>query len=160
MFVSEAATLGDIYIEDIVIHKVFDIGEIAAIDSRYKPYLEECECLVYVEAFTNAPCDKIYYWWYDGFMKEEYEYEAFLEDLIMYGITPSPCIMGIWYDFDFFFAGLAEDNEGDLSDIYFGEVHTIKPSDCSPAEEFFTYIGDSEPLSAPSSLSSKSLVIR
>lgn len=159
-FYAAEAQTGNITLNDVKLHKVFDVEEIIALDSSYAYLRNDYECMMYVEAITSTPCDKIYYWWYDGFMKEEYEYEAFLEDLIMYGITPSPCIMGIWYDFEFFFAGLAEDNDGDLSDIYFGEVHTIKPSDCSPAEEFFTYIGDSEPLSAPSSLSSKSLVIR
>lgn len=137
VFVSEAATLGDIYIEDIVIHKVFDIGEIAAIDSRYEPYIEECECLVYVEAFTNAPCDKIYYWWYDGFMRVEYPEEAFLEDLLMYGYTPSQEIMGLWYGDEFFFAGIAEDDNGNLSEIFFGDSFVLTPDQCSPAEEFF-----------------------
>lgn len=159
-FHAAEAQQGDITLDDVKIYKVFDVEEIVALDSSYAYLLNEYECMMYVEAVTSAPCDKIYYWWYDGFMREEYEYEAFLEDLIMYGITPSPSIMGIWYDFEFFFAGLAEDNDGDLSDIYFGEMHTIMPSDCSPAEEFFTYIGDSEPLSAATKSSCKSLVIK
>ena len=159
-FYAAEAQTGDITLDDVKLHKVFDVEQIVALDSSYAYLLNEYECMVYVEAVTSAPCDKIYYWWYDGFMKEEYEYEAFLEDLILYGITPSPCIMGLWYNFEFFFAGLAEDNDGDLSDIYFGEIDSIKPSDCSPAEEFFTYIGDSELLSTAPSIAAKSLVIR
>lgn len=139
-FRATAATEGDVYLEDIVVHKFFDIEEIAAIDSSYAPMTEECECVVLVEALTNVPCDKIYYWWYDGFMLEEYSTEAFLEDLLLYGYTPSPEIMGLWYDSEFFFAGIAEDEEGNLSEIYFGEKFTLKREDRSPAEEFFELI--------------------
>ena len=48
------------------LHKVFDVEQIVALDSSYAYLLDEYECMVYVEAVTSAPCDKIYYWWYDG----------------------------------------------------------------------------------------------
>ena len=73
-------------------------------------------------------------------MLEEYSTEAFLEDLLLYGYTPSPEIMGLWYDSEFFFAGIAKDEEGNLSQIYFGEKFTLKREDRSPAEEFFELI--------------------
>lgn len=142
-FTALEATEGSNRVEDINILKVFDIEEVVALDSSFAPYAEECECIAIVEAVTTTPTDNLYYWWYEEFMRYENPYEAYLEDLLYYGYTPSPQVLGLWYDFEFFFAGMAEDENGDLSEIYFSEPFVLTPEDCSPAEEFIDMIASS-----------------
>ena len=144
-FTSASAAEGTIKIESINLLKLFDAQEIIALDASYAYKLGECECVAIVEAKTSAPTDKIYYWWYEEWMKVEYSDEAFLEDLLLYDYTPSPTLMDMYYsmssDDAFFFAGIAEDEEGNMSPLYFGEAFTLSTDDCSPAEEFFNYVG-------------------
>ncbi len=137
-FTSLEQTEGEIAIEDIRVLKIFDIIEVAAIDPRYEPLIEECECLVTVEAITSRPSDRIYYFWFESWMTEEYSDEAFMEDLLMYKPTPSPTVVTLWYSPDeFLFAGIVEDEDGNFSEIYYGEPQPILYEDRSPAEEFF-----------------------
>lgn len=138
-FTTNPQEAGDTYIEDIRILKIFDVEEIAAIDARYAPLMEEAQCLVVVEAVTNRPCDSVYYFWYESWMLYEYSKEAFVEDLLLYKPTPSPTVLTLWYSPDeFFFAGMAQDENGNFSDIYFGEPIPILYEERSPAEEFFS----------------------
>ena len=139
-FTSAEAVKGSNFIEDIVIRKVWDVNEIVALDSSYAPLAEKCQCLVLVEALTSENTGPTYYWWYEAYARDEYEDEAFLEDLLLYGSTPSPEIMGLWYDFEIFFAGLAEDGDGNLSDIYYGELFTLSEADCSDAQEYLDMV--------------------
>lgn len=143
-FTSEEASKGAVEITSIDIVKVFDAQEIIALDARYNNYFAECECVAIVEAKTNVPCDKLYFWWYEGWMKIEYSHEAFIEDLLMYPYANNPEIMDMFYSLDeedqFFFAGMAEDEEGNLSEVYYGENFVLSKEMTSPAEEFFQMI--------------------
>ena len=77
-------------------------------------------------------------------MKDEYSDEAFLEDLLLYQPTSPTILMDMYYSMDksdrFLFAGIAEDEEGNLSSIYYGEPFTLEREQCDPAEEFFQYV--------------------
>ena len=138
-FTTATQEVSSTYIEDIRVTKIFDVAEVAAIDERYAPLQEEAQCLLVVEAVTNRPCDNVYYFWYESWMLYEYSKEAFVEDLLLYKPTPSPTVLPLWYSTDeFFFAGMAQDESGNYSDVYFGETLTILYEERSPAEEFFT----------------------
>ena len=144
-FTSAVATPGEVTIQSIDIVKVFDSAEIIALDSSYAAALAECECVAIVEAKTSKPTDSVHFWWYEGWMKVEYSEEAFLEDLLLYYDTPeNPQLMDMYYSLDeqdtFFFAGIAEDDKGNLSPIYYGEPFMLSKDMCSPAEEFFDYL--------------------
>ena len=129
---------GKTYIEDIRVLHIFDVAEIAALEPKYEPLLEEAECLVVVEAVTNRPCDSVYYFWYESWMMYEYSKEAFVEDLLLYKPIPSPTVVSLWYSADeFFFAGMAQDEDGNFSDVYFGEPAPILYENRSPAAEYF-----------------------
>jgi hypothetical protein len=131
-------------IESIDIVKLFDAQEIIALDSSYATALAECECVAIVEARTNIPTDKLYFWWYEEWMKVEYSEEAFLEDLLMYDYANNPEIMDMYYSLNdqdrFLFAGIAEDEEGNLSEIFYTEPFLLSKDMCAPAEEFFDYV--------------------
>ena len=43
----------------------------------------------------------------------------------------------------FFFAGIAEDENGNLSPIYYGEPFTLSKDQCDPAGEFFQDVNTS-----------------
>jgi hypothetical protein len=143
-FTSAAAAEGKVKIESIDIVKLFDAQDIVALDSSYANALAECECVAVVEMKTSVPTDKIYFWWYESWMKMEYSEEAFLEDLLLYDYSTNPEIMDMYYsiaeDDMFFFAGIAEDDEGNMSPIYYGDMFVLSKEQCDPAEEFFDYV--------------------
>lgn len=138
-FTTPEAVAGSVVIDSIDIIKIFDVAEVAAIDPSFDYLTEMCQCMVLVYARTTPETDLIYWWWYDGFMRHEFSDEAFLEDLLLYGYTPPRQLIGLWYDEEFFFAGIAEDENGNFSDLYFGETFVLRYEDRSPAEEFFDY---------------------
>lgn len=148
-FTSSKAAEGKVEITSIELIKLFDVEAIIAIDRSYKQKLGECECIGIVEAKTNTPCTNLYFWWYETWMKVEYTYEAFLEDLLMYDPANNPEIMDMYYSEDaddtFFFAGIAEDDKGNLSEIFFGEDIQLSTEMVSPAEEFFDMINEASP---------------
>jgi hypothetical protein len=145
-FTSASAAEGSISVESIDIVKLFDSTEIAALDPRYSDLAQTCECVAIVEMKTSAPTDKVYFWWYEQWMWDEYSEEAFLEDLLLYDPTPTVQAMDMFYSMDmsdkFLFAGIAEDDEGNLSSIYYSELFTLSKEQCSPAEEFFQYVAN------------------
>ena len=89
---------------------------------------------------TSEPTDSVYFWWYEDWMKYEYSEEAFLEDLLLYPPTSNVQLMDMYYDLPMLFAGLAEDEEGNMSPIYYSEIFTLYKEQCDPAEEFFQYV--------------------
>lgn len=142
-FTSAEATEGNIKVESIDIVKLFDAEAIVALDSSYADALAECSCVAVVEMKTSKPTNAVYFWWYEMWAKDEYSDEAFLEDLLLYDPTDTTVLMDMYYSLDiadkFFFAGIAEDEEGNLSPIYYGEPFTLSQEQCDPAEEFFQY---------------------
>lgn len=143
-FTTAKADPGKISIENIEIVKLFDVQEIIALDKSYSNALAECECVAVVDVTTSSPTDNVYFWWYEEWMKIEYSAEAFLEDLLMYDPVPTRQAIDMYYSLDeddkFFFAGIAEDENGNLSPIYYGESFLLSKDMCSPAEEFFNYV--------------------
>ena len=145
-FTSLEAGKSEVYIESIDILKLFDSQEIIALDSSYKNKLANCECVAIVEAKTNAPASALYFWWYEEWMRVEYSEEAFLEDLLMYDPANNPEIMDMYYSYSdqerWLFAGIAEDENGNMSEIFYTEPFMLSKDMCDPAEEFFTFVGN------------------
>lgn len=143
-FTTAEANTSVVSIENIDIVKLFDAEEIIALDSRYTQALSECSCVAIVEVTTSAPTDSVYCWWYEEWMKYEYSEEAFLEDLLMYEPVSTTSMMDMYYSIDeedrFLFAGIAEDENENLSPIYYTEPFTLSKDMCDPAEEFFDYV--------------------
>lgn len=144
-FSSLEAGTSEVYIESIEIVKLFDAEEIIALDKSYTSILAECECVAIVEAKTNIPTDKLRFWWYEEWMRVEYSEEAFLEDLLMYDYANNPEMMDMYYSMSdqdrFLFAGIAEDENGNMSEIFYTEPFLMSKDMCAPAEEFFSYVG-------------------
>ena len=73
----------------------------------------------------------------------------------MYPYANNPEIMDMYYSMSrddlIFFAGIAEDEEGNLSDIYYGDSFELKKDMTDPAEEFFQYV-NSDAKTEPSTL--------
>ena len=144
-FTSLEAGTSEVYIESIEIVKLFDAEEIIALDKSDTSILAECECVAIVEAKTNIPTDKLRFWWYEEWMRVEYSEEAFLEDLLMYDYANNPEMMDMYYSMSdqdrFLFAGIAEDESGNMSEIFYTEPFLMSKDRCAPAEEFFSYVG-------------------
>ncbi len=144
-FTSLEAVTSETYIESIELIKLYDAQEIIALDISYASVLAECECVAIVEAKTNIPTEKVRFWWYEEWMREQYSEEAFLEDLLMYDYANNPEIMDMYYSLDdqdrFLFAGIVEDDNGNMSEIFYSEPFLMSKDMCDPAEEFFSYVG-------------------
>ena len=144
-FTSLEAGTSEVYIESIEIVKLFDTAEIIALDRSYTSILAGCECVAIVEAKTNIPTGRARFWWYEEWMRVEYSEEAFLEDLLMYDYANNPEIMDMYYSLNdqdrFLFAGIAEDENGNMSEIFYTEPFLMSKDMCDPAEEFFSYVG-------------------
>ena len=144
-FTSLEAGTSEVRIESIEIVKLFDAEGIIALDKSYTSILAECECVAIVEAKTNIPTDKLRFWWYEEWMRVEYSEEAFLEDLLMYDYANNPEMMDMYYSMSdqdrFLFAGIAEDENGNMSEIFYTEPFLMSKDMCDPAEEFFSYVG-------------------
>lgn len=160
-FTTAKADPGKISIESIEVVKLFDTKEIIALDKSYANALSEYECVAVVEATTSAPTENVYFWWYEEWMKIEYSEEAFLEDLLMYEPTRPIQMMDMYYSYDesdrFLFAGIAEDEDGNLSPIYYSDLFTITQKMCSPAEEFFGYV---ESLNATHKANTRTFIVK
>lgn len=143
-FTTLPADPGKIDITNIEIFKLFDAAEVIALNKNYAQMLGECECVAIVDVTTSAPTDKVYFWWYDSWMESEYSEEAFLEDLLMYDPVSPRSMADMYYSYTesdiFFFAGIAEDDDGNLSPIYYGDMFTLSKDMCSPASEFSNYV--------------------
>lgn len=145
-FTSDVATAGNNAITNIELLKLFDAQEILARDPNYGELIGEAECIAIVEATTTQPTDRLYFWWYEDWMKIEYNAEAFLEDLLMYDYANNPETMQMWYSYSdsdlFFFAGIVEDENGNLSDIYYGESFYLSKDMADPVDEFFAWVAE------------------
>ena len=145
-FTSAEATKGDVEITNIKLLKVYDAHDILNLDPSYSKFIGDYECVAIVEAETSAPTNTLYFWWYEEWQKIEYNDEVFLEDLLMYDPANNPEVMQMWYSMDendkFFFAGIAEDENGNLGDIYYGELFLLTEDMVSPAEEFIAWMAE------------------
>ena len=143
-FTSGEAEKGKVSITDISLLKLYDAQDILAIDSSWADLIGDAECIAIVEAKTSAPTDTLYFWWYEEWQRIEYNDELFLEDLLLYDPANNPEVMQMWYSEDendkFLFAGIAEDEDGNFSDIYYGDFFVLTKEMTSPAEEFFELI--------------------
>jgi hypothetical protein len=147
-FTSSAAAECKVKIEGINMVKLFDAEEIVALDRSYADDLAECECVAIVEMQTSVPTNKIYMWWYEEWMTIEYNDEAFLEDMLLnieeFGYSPNPEFVTMYYsmseDDKFLFAGMAMDEDGIITPIYYTDTFLLSKEQCDPAEEFFEYV--------------------
>ena len=147
-FTSSAAAECKVKIEGINKVKLFDAEEIVALDRSYADDLAECQCVAIVEMQTSVPTDKIYMWWYEEWMTIEYNDEAFLEDMLLnieeFGYSPNPEFVTMYYsmseDDKFLFAGMAMDEDGIITPIYYTDTFLLSKEQCDPAEEFFEYV--------------------
>ena len=82
---------------------------------------------------------------------------------MMYPYANNPEIMDMYYSMSqddlFFFGGIAEDENGNLGDIYYGDSFLLSEDMVSPAEEFFQYV-DTEEETEPTTSSVRVVGIR
>jgi hypothetical protein len=64
----------------------------------------------------------------------------------MYDYANNPEVMDMYYSANeqdrFVFAGIAEDEEGNMSEIFYSEPFLLSKDMCDPAEEFFSYVNN------------------
>lgn len=120
-------TLGDYY----------SGAEVAAIDSNYAGY----ENMIFVRITANVDAEAVnaYFNATNALDFPYYEYEQIVEGLTADGpLQESSSVYAYEYDEPYVFFGLAEDRDGNFTEVWASKQITFTEEGCSPAEEFFT----------------------
>ena len=121
----------------LTISDYYSGAEVAAIDPNYAGY--EDYILVRITANVDSEAVNAYFNAVNALDFPYYEYEQIVEGLTAEG--PLQELSSIYaYEFNepYVFFGLAEDKDGNFTEVWASKEITFTKEGCSPAEEFFT----------------------
>lgn len=112
-------------------------AEVAAIDPNYAGY--EDMILVRVTANVDAEAVNAYFNATNALDFPYYEYEQIVDGLTSEGpLTELSSVYAFEFDEPYVFFGMAEDKDGNFTEVWASKEMTFTKEGCSPAEEFFT----------------------
>lgn len=112
-------------------------AEVAAINPDYAGY--EDMILVRVTANVDAEAVNAYFNATNALDFPYYEYEQIVDDLTSEGpLTELSSVYAFEFDEPYVFFGMAEDKDGNFTEVWASKEMTFTKEGCSPAEEFFT----------------------
>lgn len=112
-------------------------AEVAAIDPDYAGY----EDMIFVRITANVDAEAVnaYFNAANALDFPYYEYEQIVEGLTAEGpLKELSSIYAFEFDEPYVFFGLAEDKDGNFTEVWASKEITFTKEGCSPAEEFFT----------------------
>lgn len=110
-------------------------AEVAAIDPNYAGY--EDMILVRVTANVDAEAVNTYFNATNALDFPYYEYEQIVDGLTSEGpLTELSSVYAFEFDEPYVFFGMAEDKDGNFTDVWASKEMTFTKEGCSPAEEF------------------------
>ncbi len=133
-FTTPEAVMADLEFE-LEVGRYYDGGELAAIDPSWNNYAGYA--IVPVSAIVDPAAVNFYY---SVMYTEEfgvYGYEYLIQGLIYQGSTELTDIYAVEYGDTLTFFGVAEDVNGDYTEMWSSKPIFFKEDGCSPAEEFF-----------------------
>ena len=112
-------------------------AEVAAIDPNYAGY--EDSILVRITANVDSEAVNAYFNAVNALDFPYYEYEQIVEGLTAEGpLQELSSIYAFEFNEPYVFFGLAEDKDGNFTEVWASKEITFTKEGCSPAEEFFT----------------------
>ncbi len=112
-------------------------AEVAAINPDYAGY--EDMILVRVTANVDAEAVNAYFNATNALDFPYYEYEQIVDGLTSEGpLTELSSVYAFEFDEPYVFFGMAEDKDGNFTEVWASKEMTFTKEGCSPAEEFFT----------------------
>jgi hypothetical protein len=120
----------------LTIDKYYNGSELAALDSSYEGF--EGAAIVPITANVDEAAVAFYFNAMSALDFPYYEYETIIEGLVAEGAVDD---VTSYYAFEFdeayTFFGVAEDKDGNFTEVWNSKDTTFKVDGCSPAEEFF-----------------------
>lgn len=120
----------------------YDLQEVVAIEDYYTMLVGYGEYLLSMEVTTERPTHRVHFSLYVAAQVEEFGLEAVRADLLDYSYTS----MFDWalcnYDTEYIICGLAEDEEGNVGEMYVSEPITIRRGETGDAKEFVERYAD------------------
>lgn len=120
---------------ELEIVNYFNGAEVAAINSDYAPFAEN----VIVNVRVNADTDAVQYFFtaMNALDFPYYSYEQIIEGLVAEGAAEEFGSYAFDFDEPYIFFGVAEDENGDYTEVWSSKQITFTKDGCTPAEEFF-----------------------
>lgn len=112
----------------------YDGSEVAALNSNYAAF--EGTVIVSVTANVDNEAVNIYYTAMNALDFPYYQYEQLIEGLVAEGAAEAGGNFAFEFDEPYTFFGVAEDVNGDFTEMWYSKNITFTKEGCSPAEEF------------------------
>ena len=118
------------------IDKYYNGSELAALNSNYEGF--EGTAIVPITANVDAAAVAFYFNAMNALDFPYYEYETIIEGLVADGaVEETTSYYAFEFDTAYTFFGVAEDADGNFTEVWSSKDTTFKVDGCSPAEEFF-----------------------
>lgn len=135
-FTTEEVVYADLSFS-LTIGDYYSGAEVAAIDPDYAGY----EDMIFVRITANVDEEAVnaYFNAANALDFPYYEYEQIVEGLTAEGaLKEFSSVYAFDYDEPYIFFGIAEDSDGNFTEVWASKETTFTKEGCSPAEEFFT----------------------
>ena len=118
------------------IDKYYNGSELAALNPNYEGF--EGTAIVPITANVDAAAVAFYFNAMNALDFPYYEYETIIEGLVADGaVEETTSYYAFEFDTAYTFFGVAEDADGNFTEVWSSKDTTFKVDGCSPAEEFF-----------------------
>ena len=118
------------------IDKYYNGSELAALNSNYEGF--EGTAIVPITANVDAAAVAFYFNAMNALDFPYYEYETIIEGLVADGaVEETTSYYAFEFDTAYTFFGVAEDADGNFTEVWSSKDTTFKVEGCSPASEFF-----------------------
>ena len=119
-----------------MIDKYYNGSELAALNSNYEGF--EGTAIVPITANVDAAAVAFYFNAMNALDFPYYEYETIIEGLVADGaVDEVTSFYAFEFDVAYTFFGVAEDADGNFTEVWSSKDTTFKVEGCSPAKEFF-----------------------
>ena len=120
----------------LLIDKYYNGSELAALNSNYEGF--EGTAIVPITANVDAAAVAFYFNAMNALDFPYYEYETIIEGLVADGaVDEVTSFYAFEFDVAYTFFGVAEDADGNFTEVWSSKDTTFKVEGCSPAKEFF-----------------------
>ena len=120
----------------LTIGNYYNGSEIAALDPSYAGF--EDTVIVPITANVDAEAVAFYFNAMNALDFPYYEYESIIEGLVADGaVEETTSYYAFEFDTAYTFFGVAEDKDGNFTEVWSSKDTTFKVENCSPTEEFF-----------------------
>lgn len=119
----------------LTIDKYYDGSEVAALNPDYEVFADTA--IVTITANVDEEAVEFYFNAMDSLDFPYYQYEQIIEGLVAEGGAEVTSTYAFEFDTSYIFFGVAEDKDGNFTEVWSSKDTTFTREGCAPAEEFF-----------------------